>query len=78
MKLDRRRRIAALGMAGSMALMGVGTGVVSAAGPTETSSETGIEAVAAESEATGVEADGPGGHADTPGVDVNHEFNGEE
>ncbi len=78
MKLDRRRRIAALGLAGSLALMGVGTGVVAAAGPTGTTGESGVEAAATETESTGVEADGPGGHADTPGIDVNHEFNGEE
>lgn len=77
MKLDRRRRIASLGLAGSLALMGVGTGVVSAAGPTGTSSETGVEATAAETEATGIEADGPGGHAD-PAGNVDHQFNGEE
>ena len=77
MKLDRRRRVAALGLAGSRALMGVGTGVVSAAGPTGASTETGVEATAAETEATGVEADGPGGHAD-PAGNVDHQFNGEE
>jgi hypothetical protein len=78
MKISHRRRVAAMGLAGSLALMSAGVGVVAAAGPTDTSAETGIEATAAETEATGVEVDGPGGHADTPGVDVNHEFNGEE
>lgn len=77
MKIDRRRRIAALSLAGSLALMGIGAGVVSAAGP-ETANETGIEATAAETETTGIEADGPGGHADQPGVDVRHEFDGQE
>jgi hypothetical protein len=77
MKIDRRR-VAALGLAGSLALMGVGAGVVAAASPTQASNETGIEATASESEATGIEADGPGGHADAPGVDVNHDFQGQE
>ena len=77
MKINNRRRLAAAGLASSLALMGVGAGVVSAASPTEPA-ETGIEATAAETEATGVEVDGPGGHADAPGVDVNHEFNGQE
>lgn len=78
MQIDRRRRVAALSLAGSLALTGVGMGVVSAADPTEASTETGIEATGSETEATGVEADGPGGHADAPGVDVNHEFSGDE
>ena len=54
--------------------MGVGVSVVSAAEP----GGTGIESTAAETGTTGVEADGPGGHADAPGVDVNHDFQGEE
>lgn len=78
MKVDRRRRIAALSLAGSLGLMSLGVGAVAAAGPAGTSNETGIEATASEIENTGVEADGPGGHADAPGVDVNHQFNGEE
>jgi hypothetical protein len=78
MKIDSRRRIAALSLAGTIALMGFGVGVVSAAGPSGATGETGIEATASETENTGIEADAPGGHADAPGVDVNHEFNGEE
>lgn len=74
MKIDRRRRLAALSLAGSLALMGVGVSVVSAAEP----GGTGIEATAPETGTSGVEADGPGGHADAPGVDVNHDFQGEE
>ena len=77
MKIDRRRGLAALSLAGSLALMGVGVGVVSAADGTQ-APETGIEATTAETGTTGVEADGLGGHADAPGVDVNHEFNGQE
>ncbi|HEY8635686.1 MAG TPA: hypothetical protein VIL81_00350 [Candidatus Limnocylindrales bacterium] len=65
-----------MSLAASLALGGIGVGIVSAADPTQT--ETGIEAAATETESTGVEADGVGGHADAPGVDVNHEFNGEE
>ena len=73
---SRGVRVGALSVAAALALAGVGVGIVSAADQTET--KTGIEVSATESEAGGVEADGIGGHADTPGVDVNHEFNGEE
>lgn len=77
MKIDHRRRLAALSLAGSLALMGVGVGVVTAAEGTQ-APETGIEATTSETGTTGVEVDGPGGHADAPGVDVNHDFQGEE
>ncbi|GAC1665177.1 MAG: hypothetical protein NVS9B8_06070 [Candidatus Limnocylindrales bacterium] len=72
MKISRLR-VAALGAA--MALSIVGAGVAFAAEPTTTS---GVEAATAETEAGGIEAAGSGGHADAPGVDVNHEFNGNE
>ena len=71
MKLTRLR-VAALGAA--MALSIVGAGVAFAAEPTT----SGVEAATAETEAGGIEAAGSGGHADAPGVDVNHEFNGNE
>ena len=73
---SRGVRVGALSVAAALALAGVGVGIVSAAGQTET--KTGIEVSATENESGGVEADGIGGHADAPGVDVNHEFNGEE
>lgn len=77
-----RLRISAISAVAALAIAGAGAGAAFAAGPVVSNGteagETGIEVEATESETTGVEVDGVGGHADPDGVNVDHQFEGEE
>jgi hypothetical protein len=72
MRIDRTR-IAAAAATAALVVSTAGVGAVLAAEPTE-----GTTAAESGAETTGIEADGVGGHADPDGVNVDHQFEGNE